>query len=68
MLGAPPQTTLGGLRHLAQEATMSTADHPHDTPQPRDRRDLGDLPEDFSFAMMLSAGAAIVATILALIL
>jgi hypothetical protein len=42
------------------------ADHPHDTPQLRDRHDLGDLLEGFGFAMMLFAGATIVATILVL--
>ena len=42
---------------------MSTpANHPH-----RDPKDLGDLLEDFGFAMMLFAGAAIVAVILVLI-
>jgi hypothetical protein len=50
-----------------EEATMSTpADHAPDTPQFRGRQDLGDLLEDFGFAVMLSPGAAIVATILVL--
>jgi hypothetical protein len=44
---------------------MSTpAEHAHDTSQLRGRQDLGDLLEDFSFAVMLSAGAAIAVTIL----
>lgn len=63
MAGARGRSTLAGLHPLGREETTMT-DHPH---QKHHDEDLGDMVEDFSFGMMLFAGAAIAAMIVLLI-
>jgi hypothetical protein len=50
-----------------EEATMSMPVHPEPARRRRSDGDLTDLVEDLGFSLMLFAGAAIVVTILVLI-